>query len=296
MNHGWTYTDRIKPAANGMNVVDFYARSYRHSSAETWKDRILGGEITRNGRPVSPSDAISTGDVLEWRRPPWREPDVPTDFSIVYEDNSIIAVDKPAGLPVVPDGGFLENTLVAFIRDKYPGFSPSPVHRLNRGTSGLVLFGKTREAIASLTAQFRDKTARQSGTMRKTYIAKTVPCPQRHVGESVSIDTPIGPVPHPILGFVHAATPLGKPSQTICKVIGQSPEYTLWEADLVTGRPHQIRIHLASIGAPLLGDPLFLPGGHPAPGALPGQCGYFLRSVSLTFVHPKTHEPMTISV
>ena len=296
MNHGWTYCDLIKATHAGMGVVDFYSSLYRHSSRETWLKRVADGEITLNGEPASPDAILASGDRLEWQRPPWEEGEVPRDFRIVYEDDSIIAVDKPAGLPVVPDGGFLENTLVHFLSLRYPGDNPVPAHRLNRGTSGLILFSRTPEARRNLAAQFRDKTARQNGEMRKIYYARTVPYPGGISGDVVTITTPIGKVPHPWLGSVHAACPNGKPSCSICEIVSADAASTLWKIDLVTGRPHQIRIHLASVGAPLLGEPLFLPGGIPRPDALPGDCGYFLRSTSLTFRHPATGNLTTLSI
>ena len=296
MNHGWTYTDVIKAKHAGMAVVDFYSSLYRHSSHVTWLNRIAGGEISLNGSPASPETVLASGDRLEWRRPPWEEGAVPRDFRIVHEDKTIIAVDKPAGLPVVPDGGFLENTLVHMLSLMYPGENPVPAHRLNRGTSGLILFSRTPEARRNLAAQFRDKTARQNGEMRKIYYARTVPYPNGKPGDTITITAPIGPVPHPWLGSVHAACPNGKPSCSKCEIVSSDTASTLWKVDLVTGRPHQIRIHLASIGTPLFGDPLFLPGGIPRKDALPGDCGYFLRSVSLTFRHPATGNLTTVSV
>ena len=296
MNHGWTYTDVIKAKYAGMTVVDFYASLYRHSARDTWLKRIVDGEISLNGTQPSPEAVLALDDRLEWRRQPWEEGEVPRDFRIVCEDESIIAVDKPAGLPVLPDGGFLENTLVHMLSLMYPGEKPVPAHRLNRGTSGLILFSRTPEARRSLAAQFRDKTARQNGLMRKVYYARTVPYPNGKTGDIIKVTTPIGKVPHPWLGSVHAACPDGKPSCSICEIAASNAASTLWKVDLVTGRPHQIRIHLASIGAPLLGDPLFLPGGIPRMNALPGDCGYFLRSVSLTFRHPATGNLTTVSV
>ena len=279
-----------------MRVEDFYATQYRHSTRETWLARLAGGEMSLNGQPVAPGAVLVAGDRLEWRRPPWEEGEVPRDFHVIYEDADILAVDKPAGLPVLPDGGFLENTLVHLLSLRHPGENPVPAHRLNRGTSGLILFSRTTSARRSLAAQFRDKTARQDGGMVKTYYALTVRYPGGRPGDRIDIDTPIGPVPHPWLGTVHAAKPNGRPSLSRCEIVETDDASTLWKVDLVTGRPHQIRIHLASIGVPLVGEPLFLPGGHPRPDALPGDCGYFLRSVSLVFVHPATGARMTLSL
>jgi 23S rRNA pseudouridine1911/1915/1917 synthase len=295
-NHGWTYTDRVEARFAGMSLARFYASAHPHSVEAEWRARADAGEISRNGRPAAATDILAGGDLLEWRRPPWEEGEVPRDFRIVYEDESIIAVDKPAGLPVVPDGGFLENTIVHLLSLRYPSENPVPAHRLNRGTSGLILFSRTPEARRNLAAQFRDMTARQNGEMRKIYYARTVPYPAGKPGDIINVTTPIGPVPHPWLGSVHAACPNGKPSCSKCEIVSADAASTLWKIDLVTGRPHQIRIHLASIGAPLIGEPLFLPGGAPRPDALPGDCGYFLRSVSLTFRHPASGTLTTLSV
>lgn len=295
MNHGWTYTDRVADTFRGLSALDYYARLYRHSGRAVWLRRFEDGEISLNGALASPDAILAPGDFLEWRRPPWEEGEVPRDFRVVYEDDSVIAVDKPAGLPVVPDGGFLENTLVSLLAGMYPGESPAPAHRLNRGTSGLVLFARTPAARRSLTAQFRDATARAGGLLRKTYLALTVPSPALAAGFKADVDAPIGEVPHPLLGTVHAARADGKPSLSRCEVVRHLDGGTLWKIDLVTGRPHQIRIHLATIGAPLLGDPLFLAGGIPRPDALPGDCGYFLHSAEITFRHPATGLATTIS-
>jgi 23S rRNA pseudouridine1911/1915/1917 synthase len=279
-----------------MRVEDFYATQYRHSSRDTWLERIGRGEISLNGQPVTPGAILTTDDRLEWRRPPWEEGEVPRDFKVIYEDAEILAVDKPAGLPVLPDGGFLENTLVHLLSLRYPGAPPVPAHRLNRGTSGLILFSRTPSARRSLAAQFRDKTARRNGEMRKVYMARSVPYPDGRVGDRIDIETPIGEVPHLWLGSVYAAKADGKPSCSRCEIIATDADSTLWKIDLVTGRPHQIRIHLAWLGCPLAGDPLFLPGGVPRPDVLPGACGYFLRAVRLRLPHPATGETLEISV
>lgn len=295
MNHGWTYEDRIRADNAGLTVLDFYAGLYRHSTRETWLKRILDGEVSLNGALATADRKLATGDFLEWRRPPWEEGEVPRDFRIVHEDGSVIAIDKPAGLPVVPDGGYLENTLVHMLALRYPNENPAPAHRLNRGTSGIILFARTAEARRSLTAQFRDFTARRGGALRKTYLALTPPYTKLRPGDRLVITTPIGEVPHPLLGLVHAAKPDGRASLSVCEVVEQRPDATLWKVDLITGRPHQIRIHFASIGIPLVGERLFLPGGSPNPDALPGDVGYMLHSSSITFKHPATGETLTLS-
>jgi 23S rRNA pseudouridine1911/1915/1917 synthase len=110
--------------------------------------------------------------------------------------------------------------------------------------------------------------------------------------ECYDIRSPIGKLEHPRLGTVYAASETGKPSRSVARVLERRPESTLFEVDLHSGRPHQIRIHLAYIGHPLLGDPLYASGGQPLldqPG-LPGDSGYWLHANRLVFDHPITGE------
>jgi 23S rRNA pseudouridine1911/1915/1917 synthase len=104
----------------------------------------------------------------------------------------------------------------------------------------------------------------------------------------MTITTPIGPAPHPLLGSVHAASPQGKPSLSQVTVLERRADSFLCDVRIATGRPHQIRIHLAAAGHPLTGDPLYGPGGLPGPDsrALPGDPGYLLHAAELSFCHP----------
>ena len=112
----------------------------------------------------------------------------------------------------------------------------------------------------------------------------------------ITISAPIGPVPHVLLGELHAATPNGKPSLSQVTVLERRADSFLCDVRIATGRPHQIRIHLAAVGHPLLGDPLYLAGGLPAPDsqALPGDPGYQLHSTELSFRHPRTGQALSI--
>ena len=296
MNAGWTYLNPIGAKEAGQTAIAFYATRYRHSSEAVWRERMARGEIRLGGSVVSPDDRLRVGDELAWHRPPWEEPPVPTEIPILHEDEAVIAVDKPSGLPVLPDGGFLEHNLAYLLRGLASADGPpAPVHRLGRGTSGVLLLARSARAREHLCSQFRRTTATGSGhVLRKIYRALTPAVDG--LPDAIEIRQPIGPVPHAKLGSVHAATPGGRPACSRCRVLARLPGRMLWEIELITGRPHQIRIHLATIGAPLLGDPFYGPGGVPLAGAetRPGDIGYTLRSCSLRFVHPLTGEPMTI--
>jgi 23S rRNA pseudouridine1911/1915/1917 synthase len=197
----------------------------------------------------------------------------------------VLAVNKPSGLPTLPGAGFMENTLLRLVQRQTPG--ASPVHRLGRATSGIVLFAKAQQAAAQLGADWN------TPRVEKVYRALAQGVAQH---DTYTIVTPIGLVPHPLIGSVWAAHPAGKSSKSLAKVISRTGSTTTFEVSLQSGRPHQIRIHLASIGHPLVGDPLYGPTGQPLedlPG-LPGDGGYLLHAHTLRFPHPITGEPIQL--
>lgn len=286
MNEGFEYRERIGAEADGEPLLAYLTRQYRHSSAAEWTERIESGRVLLDSTPGRPDSVLRRGQVLVWRRPAWTEPDAPTSFAVLYEDEDLLAVAKPAGLPTLPGGGFLNATLLHRVRAYAPG--ASPLHRLGRWTSGVVLFARTRENLADLTRQWISRA------VGKRYRALAVGKPTRCDFE---IDTPIGPVPHPLLGSVHAASDDGKASVSDVTVVEQREGEFLCDVRIATGRPHQIRIHLAAAGHPLVGDPLYPAGGIPVRGcrALPGDPGYNLHAAELTFRHPRTARELGVT-
>jgi 23S rRNA pseudouridine1911/1915/1917 synthase len=201
-------------------------------------------------------------------------------------------VRKPAGLPTMPGGRFLENTLLHLVRTRYDD-QLAPLHRLGRATSGIVLFARSTAARRCLSADLRE------GRLRKVYRALVQGVP---TAPAFVVDVPIGPVPYAPLGQVHAATRLGVPSRSLVRVLEQrrARDQTLVEVEIPTGRPHQIRIHLAAAGHPLAGDPLYAPGGTPMPllpgcrPPLPGDGGYLLHACRVELVHPVRLTPLVL--
>ncbi|MET0554057.1 MAG: RluA family pseudouridine synthase [Vicinamibacteria bacterium] len=285
MNTGFEYREQVGALGRDETVLAYLTRRYRHSSEELWRARIEVGEVVLDGAPTTAGARLRAGQSLAWRRPPWEEEPVPLAFAVLHRDAHLLAVAKPRGLPTIPNGGgFLTHTLLHLVRGLAP--SASPLHRLGRGTSGLVLFGLTAEARAAVSAAWR------TPAVRKVYRALVRGVPSR---DAFTVDVPIGPVPHPRLGRVHAADPGGRPSLSHVTVLAARGGDAVVDVAIDTGRPHQIRIHLAAAGHPLVGAPLYAPGGLPLPApGLPGDLGYRLHAHRLALRHPVTGLPLAL--
>ena len=293
LNRGHAYRDRVDQAVP--TISGFYAARYRHSDQAVWMQRLAAGEICCNGQQLRADAALAAGDRLVWHRPPWQEEAVPvlSERSIVFDDGDLLVLNKPSGLPVLPAGGFLEHTLLAQLQGLAP--ASRPVHRLGRFTSGLLVCARRPNTRAWLSAQLRNSTevrvAGEQGRCRKLYRALTQPLPSDWViAETRMITTPIGRRPHPLLGALWCAARPGDPAALRARsdvtLLERRHQACLVEVAIHTGRPHQIRIHAAALGAPLLGDPLYLSGGLARSDARPGDGGYRLHAYAIEVLNP----------
>lgn len=284
-NQGYAYRSILGQQHRGQTLLAHLASVYAHSTLQEWQQSLDNGEVLLEGVRARGDELLKAGQTLIWNRPPWDEPDAPQHFDVLFEDEHLLAVYKPSGLPTLPGAGYMENTLLRLVQRRCA--SANPVHRLGRATSGIVLFAKTTQVAATLTAQWN------TPKIEKIYRALA-----EHVAacDSYDIRTPIGLVPHPRIGLVWAASATGKPSRSLATVLERGGAQTIFDVSLGSGRPHQIRIHLASIGHPLTGDPLYDASGSPLaelPG-LPGDGGYLLHARLLRLEHPVSGAAMCI--
>ena len=248
------------------------------------------GAVTRNGRPVKKNYKAAEGDVLEVALPdPEPAEAVPQDIplDVVYEDDDVIVVNKPVGLVVHPaaghPGGTLVNALLYHCGESLSGINgalrPGIVHRIDRDTSGLIIAAKNDAAHQALAAQLADHS------LYREYEAVCVGVLREDAG---TVDAPIGRNPTDRKKMA-VDRKNGRPAVTHWSVLARYPGHTHIRCRLETGRTHQIRVHLASMGHPLLGDTVY-GAKRPVPG-LAGQC---LHARRLSFVHPRTGERLTL--
>jgi 23S rRNA pseudouridine1911/1915/1917 synthase len=222
---------------------------------------IEEGRVTEAGKPVKSKDVLPAGAALELDLPDRPTPMIEAEaipLAVVYEDADVLVINKPAGLVTHPSpgrtGGTLVNALLARApASEYGGVAgadrPGIVHRLDRDTSGLIVVARNDHAQAALMAQLKARR------VKKTYLALVEGSPAAEVGR---IEAPIGRDPRHYSRM--AVLPTGRPSVTGYRVRERLRGWTLLEVDLLTGRTHQIRIHLASIGHPIAGDPVYATG------------------------------------
>ena len=248
------------------------------------------GAVTLDGRPVRKNDRPAPGQVLEVLLPdPQPIAVVPQNIplDVIYEDGDVIVVNKPVGLVVHPAPGHPDGTLVNALlyhcKNSLSGINgelrPGIVHRIDRDTSGLIIAAKNDRAHLALAAQL------QEHSLARTYEAVALGgLPE----ESGTVNAPIGR--HPVDRKKMAIDRRnGREAVTHWSVLARYPGYTHVECRLETGRTHQIRVHLASIGHPLLGDTVY-GAKKPVPG-LAGQC---LHARRLRFVHPASGETVEL--
>ena len=272
----------VEPQHAGKRLDRFLAETLPAFSRSRLQALIRDGCVTVNGKTNRPRDIVRPGDVVDLTEPemaPIAAEAQPMDLEILFEDNDIVVINKPAGLVVHPGAGHQQHTLVNALLAHCKNLSgiggkerPGIVHRLDKETSGALVIAKNDVAHRDLSKQFAD---RKTG---KTYLALVAGTPRKSFG---TIDAPIAR--HPVhRQRMSVAGRAGRSAKTEYRVIRSSGDRSLVECVIHTGRTHQIRVHLHHLGHPVLGDKVY--GGK--------RAGNFARQMlhawKLSFRHPTT--------
>ncbi len=245
---------------------------------------IVEGQVLLNGRSAKPAQKVRSGDLVSLTIPPPRETGVLPQWmplTVIYQDSDIVVIDKPAGLSVHPGPGHPDQTLVNGLLARCPDIQgvggairPGIVHRLDKDTSGLMMVAKNHHSHQELSDQIKNRQ------VNKGYLALSTGTVTPDAG---LIDQPIARDPRHRKRM--AVVRGGRESRTRYKVLETPPGHSLLELILETGRTHQIRVHLAYLGHPLLGDGVY---GRTSPRL----DRHFLHAYKLGFQHPRTGEPL----
>ena len=274
----------------GERLDAFLARCAEGLSRSAAQKLIEEGQVTRNGRPGKKNDKLNVGDTVEYTIPEPKEVDIVAtemQLDIVYEDEDVLVINKPKGLVVHPAAGHQDDTLVNGLLyamgDDLSGINgelrPGIVHRIDKDTSGLLAVAKNDLAHTVLASQLKDHT------MARTYEA--IVCGSFRE-DSGTVDAPIGRHPSDRKKMCVIARN-SRDAVTHWEVVKRYRGYTHIRCKLETGRTHQIRVHMAHIGHPILGDTVY---GHKKPElGLSSQC---LHAGALCFRHPRDGRPVMV--
>ena len=274
----------------GERLDAFLARNLDTVSRSGAQRLLQEGCVTRNGKPAKKNDKLNEGDRVEVTLPEPKEVDiapVKMDLDIVYEDADVVVINKPKGLVVHPAAGHENDTLVNGLMyalgENLSGINgelrPGIVHRIDKDTSGLLAVAKNDSAHLFLASQLADHS------MARTYECIVVGNLKEDTG---TVDAPIGRHPADRKKMC-VARQGGRNAVTHWQVIARFGKYTHLRCNLETGRTHQIRVHMAYIGHPILGDTVY---GRKKPEL--GQDSQVLHAGQLVFTHPKTGLPVCV--
>ena len=270
----------VQPEHEGSLLLDSLSKRFTYHSREVWSEKLSGGFVTVNGVAATLETVAHRGDKVVYHVANYTEPEVPTDFRVVFEDDEFLLVAKPAGVPVHHTGHIFYNTFTAIVRRGTGYETATPMHRLDRDTGGLMLFAKYAESAARFQKNL-DRIMLQKfymavvrGDFSVDRLAESCACPDL-VSAGVSLEASTGIVdcemplredPADRLRLRMHRFADGKICHTRFKrlgggvlpqAVGGETRYSVVEAELLTGRKHQIRAHLAELGYPILGDRLY---------------------------------------
>jgi 23S rRNA pseudouridine1911/1915/1917 synthase len=258
---------RVPPEAAGMRIDRFVQSQLKRTSRTKTQAIIFASAYGSDGRRLSPGDRVQAEQRIMLWRAPWDETPPEGELPILFEDPALLAIDKPANIPVHPTARYYRSTVTKMLEAARPGERLFLAHRLDRETTGVLLLSRTSEADRHVKRQFAGidpRTGRPSPQrfVEKAYLAIARGWP---VETSFRIDLPLEEDSANSIRVKMriAKEGTGMASSTVCSVLGrrEHPEtgsrYALVRCELETGRQHQIRVHLAALGHPLVGDKLY---------------------------------------
>ena len=255
MSEETTLSSRITSNYAGLRLIDFLCSRFKYHTREQWNDIILRGKVSVNGAGSDPEYVLKKNDSVSYTVV-LREPPVDTDINILHEEDTFLVAYKPGNLPSHADGNFIKNTFIYILRRRMiaHGYSGPVklVHRLDRETSGVMVIGKTDDAHRNLVRQFEE------GAVKKEYLAVA----RGVIAEDVfEVSGAIAPDEESAISIRKKVVPEGthdsRPAFTQFEVVERFADSTLARCFPATGRTNQIRIHLAHVGHPLIGDKLY---------------------------------------
>ena len=277
---------RVPPACDEYTLLEFLCDFLPHVPNAEWRARIDAGLLLDTHHEVmSSTDRVRRGERYFHLYPNTIEPDVNPQIQILYEDDAIVVVDKPAPLPLHPSGRFNRNTLQSILQRVYDPAKLRPAHRLDANTTGIIVFSRTKRMAGNLQKQF------ENGSVQKTYLAKVFGHPPQ---DNFRCDVPISKNTGPV-GNRSIDPRDGLSALTEFSVIKRNNDgNALVKAVPLTGRTNQIRIHLWALGLPICGDPVYRPGQtigtvQTLPVEAEPLC---LHAWKLSFRHPANHAPL----
>ncbi len=280
---------KVRPEHVGLRLDQFLLEHYYKDQSRSYvQNAIKEGYVLLNGQKVKTGHSLKIDDEIHIEHIETKALDLdPVDLKldVVYEDDDLLVINKPQGLVVHPASSYHEPTLVHGLLHQIDELSsingiarPGIVHRIDKDTSGLLVVAKNDQTHQKLS---EDLAKHQ---IKREYIALVY---GNFVENEGTIDAPIGR--HPKHRLKMAVVASGKPAKTHFKVLDRFGKYSLISCELETGRTHQIRVHMAYINHPIVGDPLY------GPKDVIGSTGQFLHAQKLTFFHPIKKEHMTFT-
>jgi 23S rRNA pseudouridine1911/1915/1917 synthase len=281
---------RVPQECSGWRLDHFLKFRIRRLSRSKIQRIIEEQVYFADGRPARASTGVRAGEIVCLDRPLPKEPDVPRHYQVVLEDEDFMVIDKPAGLPIHTTAKFYRNTLTALLRERHPNEDMQVCHRLDRETSGLMLVARGLAAASKLKQAFAQRR------VSKTYLALVHGVPTPPAG---TVDAPMKLLDTRTRIMMGVAAD-GLPSVTRYRVLEAFAAHALVEASPETGRQHQIRVHLAHAGHPIVGDKLYRAGEVPFMAycdggmtpelleAFDGLDRQALHAHRLVFPHPRT--------